>query len=379
MLACLVFAAAAPADPPGLVGRYYLDGLIGASTPDSSGNGLNAVQVGAPAAIPDGRFGGAFRFGGITDGFAGDFAPLRPSTVTVAAWVRVARTPGPYQYVLSQGGTGCNYASYAFFTGPPEALGLRFYVWNGSAAVQSPAAPNTLWDGAWHLVTGTYDGVAVRLFVDAKEVGAGTPTAGPIVYGLADNRFAIGNYAQNVGTPPACLGSFSFMGDIDEVQVFHRALSAVEIASLMTHPSAGGDPPPPPPPPTPAAGPGRIKARLRMAWTVGPHAVTITSATLMHVPAGAKVRLVCRACRIKQTITSKRRTRTLARLRNERLRRGQKLTVTITKRGFIGRVITRKVRRYERTPVGIRRAARRPFTEKVRCIPVGATKPAKRC
>lgn len=123
MLTCLACAAAAAANPPGLVGRYDLDGLTGASTPDSSGNGLNLVRVGAPAAIPDGRFGGAFRFGGSTDAFVGDLPPLRPPTVTVAAWVRAAGTPGPYRYVVSQGARGCAHGSYGLYTGPPDALG----------------------------------------------------------------------------------------------------------------------------------------------------------------------------------------------------------------------------------------------------------------
>jgi hypothetical protein len=377
VLACLALAVAAPANPPGLVGRYYLDELSGTSTPDSSGNGLNAVRVGAPAAIPDGRLGGAFRFGGSTDGFAGDFAPLRPATVTVAAWVRAGGTPGAYRYIVSQGAAGCSHASYALYTG--DVPGLRFFVWNGSAVVQSPPAPGSVWDGAWHLVTGTYDGVAARLYVDARQVGAGTTATGPIVYGLANDSFAIGNYAGSLRIPQQCPGDFNFGGDIDEVQVFDRALSAVEIASLMANPSAGGDPPPPAPPPVSGPAPARIQARLRMTWVVGPRAVTITSASLLNVPTGAKVRLVCRSCRIRQTITAKRRARTLARLRNERLRRGQRLTVTITKSGFAGRVITRKVRRYRRTRTGIERAARRPFTERVRCIPAGATKPAKKC
>jgi hypothetical protein len=116
-----------------------------------------------------------------------------------------------------------------------------------------------------------------------------------------------------------------------------------------------------------------------MTWLVGLDAVEITSASLVNVPTGAKVRIICRPCRIKQTITAKRRTRGLARLPNKRLRRGQKLTVRITKRGFIGRVITRKVKRYERSRAGVERAARRPFTETVRCIPIGATKPARKC
>jgi hypothetical protein len=382
----LLLAPAAPADPSGLVGRYYLDEVAGGSTPDSSGNGLNAVRAGSPAAIADGRFGGAFRFGGVNDAFAGDFPPLRPSTVTAAAWVRSASTPAVVKTVVAQGAAGgCSYSSYALYTGgAADAPGLRFYIWNGSAAVVSPAASNAMWDGAWHLVTGTYDGAAVRLYVDAQQVGAGTPTTGPIVYGLANNVFVIGNYAGNLGATRECTENTSFSGDIDEVRVFNRALGTTEIASLMTHPSggSGGDPSPPPASPAPAPKPGspaRIRARVRMTWLVTPRAVTITSATLNDVPVGAKVRLVCKPCGIRKTINAKRNPLRLAKLRDRRLRRGQKVTVTITKPGFVGRVITRKVKRYGRTRAAIERAARRPFTETQRCIPVGATKPAKKC
>jgi hypothetical protein len=55
------------------------------------------------------------------------------------------------------------------------------------------------------------------------------------------------------------------------------------------------------------------------------------------------------------------------------------LTVRITKRGFVGRVITRKVKRYGRTRAARERAATDPLRETVRCIPIGATKPAKNC
>jgi hypothetical protein len=386
-VAWLALAAAAPADPSGLVGRWYLDALSGGATPDSSGNALNAVRVGAPTAIADGRLGGAFRFGGTRDAFAGDFPPLRPSTVTVAAWVRSGSTPARVKAVVAQGAAGgCSYSSYALYTGgSADVPGVRFYIWNGSAAVVSPAASNAMWDGAWHLVTGTYDGATVRLYVDAQQVGTGTPTTGPIVYGLANNVFVIGNYSGNLGATQECIENTSFSGDIDEVSVFNRALSAAEIASLMTHSSggSGGDPSPPPATPAPAPAPGspaaRIAARMRMTWVVSPRAVTITSATLVNVPIGAKVRLVCRSCRVTQTITAKRNTVALIGLRNKRVRRGQKVTVTITKGGSVGRVITRTVKRYGRTRAAVERAARRPFTETVRCIPVGATKPAKKC
>ena len=86
--------------------------------------------------------------------------------------------------------------------------------------------------------------------------------------------FVIGNYAGNLGTTQECIENTSFSGDIDEVRVFNRALSAAEIATLMTHSSggSGGDPSPPPatpvPPPTPGSPAPRITTRLRMTWVV---------------------------------------------------------------------------------------------------------------
>jgi hypothetical protein len=73
---------------------------------------------------------------------------------------------------------------------------------------------------------GTYDGAAVRLYVDGVEVGSGTPTNISINYFLPDNtNFYIGAYRA-----PGC--NLGFLGDIDEVQLFNRALSAAEIQAV---------------------------------------------------------------------------------------------------------------------------------------------------
>ncbi len=261
----LALAAPAPAAPPGLVAAY--DFNTGAqTTPDSSGNGLDAARFGAPAAVPDGHVGGAFRFTAAKDAYTAPVTPLlQTPAITVAAWVRSASTPTTVRTVLAHGASGgCSHASYALYTGgSSQTPGLRFYIWNGTVAPVSPAAPNTMWNGAWHHVAGTYDGASVRLYVDGAQVGTGTPASGPIAYGLAgSNRLAIGNYAGNLSDPAECIENTAFGADIDEVRVFNRALSAQEIGAVLT----GVDPAPPPgdpgtskPPPTgpaPADGDG---------------------------------------------------------------------------------------------------------------------------
>jgi beta-galactosidase len=146
--------------------------------------------------------------------------------VTVMAWVRGSGYSGPNAYIVSKGAEECFGASYALYTG--DSGGLVFYVTDGVTLNFSPDAGFSLWNGDWHLVAGTYDGHMVRLYVDGVEVGEGTEaTIGGINYNLGDNgRFYIGAYR---GT---C--DLGFTGDVDEVQVFSRALTAAELENIYS-------------------------------------------------------------------------------------------------------------------------------------------------
>ena len=247
-LAALALAPAARAET-GLAGQWHLDSFSGSGdnyeTPDSSGNGLVGSVSSTPSLVP-GRFGQGFDFAGSaprvrfptsTPGFAG----LQPAgAITVAAWVRHTGFPGYLQYVVSKGAQACSASSWAMYTGYGAAnRGLQFYIWpSGSPFVAlSPQAGDEIWDGAWHAVAGTYDGAAVRFYVDGREVGSGTAASGTIDYGVATSsqEARIGDYPINgCGTGP-------FTGQADEVRVYGRALSAAEIARL--HDPAATQPP----------------------------------------------------------------------------------------------------------------------------------------
>ncbi len=167
---------------------------------------------------------------------------LEPTTsVTVSAWVRQDGTPGAYRYILAKGANGCIAASYGLYSGPNG--GLEFYVsrGRGSAFARSPDAGQDVWDGGWHLAVGTYDGNTIRLYVDGQEIGSGTAWTGSLEYLLPDsNDFYIGNY-------PGC-SDHNFVGDIDDVMVWGRALGLNDIQGLLTDvaPIAPGQPNPPP-------------------------------------------------------------------------------------------------------------------------------------
>src|SRR5207248_1761853 len=104
--------------------------------------------------------------------------------ITVDGWVKANGSPGTFRYIVAKGdrvGAGSSYALYTGTTG-----GLSFYIYNTvSDFIQSPVASPAIWDGNWHHVAGSYDGTAVRLYVDGAQVGAGTPTTVAITYGLA--------------------------------------------------------------------------------------------------------------------------------------------------------------------------------------------------
>ena len=234
----LLVAAALTASPAlaasGPVGQWKLDEGQGTTVVDSSGNGNPGVLSGGVSWV-QGVFGPGLAF----DGHSGqvkvaDNLALEPAkTVTVSAWVEHDGSPGAYRYIVAKGGNGCIAASYGLYSGPNG--GLAFYAAqnHGTVYARSPDAGQRVWDGKWHLVVGTYDGSTIRLYVDGVQVGSGTSWPGDLEYLLPNsNDFYIGNY-------PSC-APHGFLGNIDDVSVWDRALSAGEIKALMP----ASDPPP---------------------------------------------------------------------------------------------------------------------------------------
>lgn len=217
----LAVAAPASASTP-LDGWWRFDDAASAVAKDSSGNGNNGT-VSPAAQRVGGYFGSALNFDGNTASVdVPDSASLEPaSKITVAAFVKGA-TQSPFAYLVSKGGVGCQSASYGLYTGPNG--GLIFYVSQnqGLSYTRSPDAGSGVWDNNWHFVVGTYDGSAVRMYVDGKQIGDGTPLSGPIGYGLPDNNDLF------FGAYPTC-GGLNFAGSIDEPTVWNRAFGAFEV------------------------------------------------------------------------------------------------------------------------------------------------------
>lgn len=257
-IAALLIGAAPAAAAP--LGEWPLDEGSGQVAHDVTGNGHHGLlgdtagsDFSDPAWIA-GRFGSALRFLGDQDQYVSLDSPagLEPPTVTVDAWVRRLGTPGRWRYVVSNGAVACEFASYGLYTGFDG--GLAFYVSDADHFVRTPELdPAAVWDGNWHHAVGTYDGSAVRLFVDGVEVGS-APTNLTIAYEGAAGGSYIGTYHGSCERP--------FTGDIDQVRISSGARTDEQIADDAARDAT--IPMPPQTPPVsgePAVGSPKLAAR----------------------------------------------------------------------------------------------------------------------
>ena len=96
-------------------------------------------------------------------------------------------------------------------------------IWTPSAFASTPSS--IVQNGNWYFITATADGTNVTLYLNGQKVAQAAGTTAN--YGSSTSPFNIG-YAVLDGS-----GNY-FLGDIDEVAFFDRALSSVEIFNLNT-------------------------------------------------------------------------------------------------------------------------------------------------
>jgi hypothetical protein len=214
------------AAPSGLIASWKGEGNAFDAVGDNHGTLANG------ATFAPGKVGAAIQFDGADDLVRiPNSASLRVSNVTVEAWVKANAPPGAYRYVLSksyQAGIG----SYALYSGANG--GLVFYIASGGISIQTPAASPAIWDANFHHVAGTFDGQAVRLYVDGFLIGS-NPFSQPINYGtnVLNGDLLIGHF------DPGSAFSFGWPGIIDEISLYNRALSGSEVAAIYAAGSLG--------------------------------------------------------------------------------------------------------------------------------------------
>lgn len=211
------YAKAVLADGP--AAYFQFNETSGGTAYDSSPNrnhgtispGVALGQAGAP--IEDG--GLSFGFNSTTGGVVVVSSPeLRPSTtLSLEAWVYRAATTDDYDVIAMHSLTNNWDDGYGMYYLGGNAV---FYVnhWNNFKA-QAPLPLNQ-----WTHLVGTYDGSALRIYVNGVEASS-TPLSAPISYPSSVATFRIGVGAGN---------NYFWAGRLDEVAVYGAALTSTQIA-----------------------------------------------------------------------------------------------------------------------------------------------------
>lgn len=166
--------------------------------------------------------GSALKFDGDDYVSCGDDESLDiTNTITIEAWVKVSNDPeGGYDDVV-------NKEEYSSSTDTYTGYWLRVLTnrrvgfWlgnkiNGTGNVGAIYVADAITYNNWHLLTGTYDGEYLRIFVDGELIGE-SPYNGGI--GTNNKILTIGGLRANP----------NFNGSIDEVRIYNRPLNESEV------------------------------------------------------------------------------------------------------------------------------------------------------
>ena len=137
--------------------------------------------------------------------------------ITVFAWIKVEKFSRDYQGIFTKGDTSWRIARHL------DSNTVQFAC---SGIGQGPegfyvVGKSNVNDGQWHLVTGSYDGSSLKLYIDGQ---------------LESEKEATGLVWRNAGNVEIAanegISGRHFEGWIDEVGIFRRALSSDEVKEI---------------------------------------------------------------------------------------------------------------------------------------------------
>jgi hypothetical protein len=142
-------------------------------------------------------------------------------TMSISLWFKMTTTPGDSRLIMKGVGTagGDHYWGFAMNGGNDKPT-FRIFA---SAALTSLEASSALSAGVWYHIVGTYDGITMRIYIDAVEENTVAKT-GNVRTGAVDIW---------LGDQPGDPGSRPTDGCLADVRVYDRVLSPEEIQAIF--------------------------------------------------------------------------------------------------------------------------------------------------
>ncbi|MES2470864.1 MAG: LamG-like jellyroll fold domain-containing protein [Patescibacteria group bacterium] len=218
-----------PVNPATFVGHWKFDEGVGTDAADSSGTGNAGTLTNGPT-WTTGQFDGGLQFDG-TDDYVdlGNNASLEiPFPITFSVWINqsdftVTRS------VVSTDGTPAVYAGAELRIGADRSVILEYGNNGGLGAAnrRSKVSTSMITSGAWTHVVGVVNGFSdMVVYVDGVlETGAGSysGSAASMVYSATTAKIGA-----------AVWGGSAFLGSLDDVRIYNRALTSDEVTDLYT-------------------------------------------------------------------------------------------------------------------------------------------------
>jgi len=204
----------------GLVAYYSFDD--GTAT-DNSGNGHEGLIHGAVAI--SGISGDALFFDGTNDYInISDSPDLNPPSFTIGAWVKFTGYGNDYQHIISKHVNYLGVREGYCLQYMKISKNLNFFTGTGGS-IYNHVNSGIIEPGDWHYIVGTFDGSEKRLYIDSSLIGTSSTN---VVH--SPNDLIIGCGGQ-FGSQSPQFSDF-FLGSIDEVIVYDKALSDGEVLNI---------------------------------------------------------------------------------------------------------------------------------------------------
>ena len=225
IIACMGLAQFSMA-ADGLVGYWSFDEGAGDTAIDGSGNGNDGVINGGPTWV-EGQLGSALDFDGTNSSVSAPHIPLDNRSFTIGMWVNLAQNTAQHvafaqvqtQVQTKDDATNKNLIIRLGGSGHPAPGGIVMGFFYNDLKTDGGLLELNIW---YHLgFVYDIDAQQKRIYLNGELVGENAST--PFLGTSGDTR--IGMWKENY----EC-----FSGMIDDVQLYHNALTQGEIQSIMT-------------------------------------------------------------------------------------------------------------------------------------------------
>lgn len=208
----------------GVAGYWHFDENASSTAYDASGNGNNGTLVGSPTWTSGSncKAGSCLSFNGSNyvtmDDPSNGALDFGTGDFSVSGWFYLSSLPSAWKSIVSKGGSGTT--GYGMEISNANQITCSIEGASGTNQHVYGSVPSV---GSWHQAVCVFArNDKVYVYLDGVEVGSSVYSSGNTNSVSNDLKFNVGKYSSS---------GWDFVGNIDEVRVYNRALSADEVLS----------------------------------------------------------------------------------------------------------------------------------------------------